>query len=72
MNEQKKTLTDHQVINLDREIRISKIGQRYEPKQADDIVRCLNQLDDNLSMILAEMRRLCDILSYLTRKQNEA
>ena len=74
IEEQKKqeiTFTDRQIMKLDEEVRKSKIGKCYAPTQPDDIVRCLNQLNDNLGLILVEMRRMCNILSYQIPKQKE-
>jgi hypothetical protein len=71
LKKQGTTLTDQEIIKLDEEIRESKIGKRYEPDPAKDVVRCLNQLNDNLGLILVEMRRMCDILSYLTTRKEE-
>ena len=72
LSEKKKAnLSDSQIIKLDAEIRESKVGKCYEPKPSDDIVRCMNQLNDNLGLILVEMRRMCDILSYQMPTQKE-
>ena len=65
------TLTDHQIIKIDEQIRESKVGKRYAATQSADIIRCLNQVNDNLGLILVEMRRMCDILSYQIPKQKE-
>ena len=70
---QATTLTDQEIIKIDEQIRESKVGKRYTSASTspDDIVRCLNQLNDNLGLILVEVRRMCDILSYQIPKQKE-
>ena len=71
MKKQGTTHTDQQIIKIDGQIRESKVGERYKSTSPDDVVRCLNQLDDNLGLILVEMRRMCDILSYQIPMQKE-
>ena len=64
-------LTDSQIIKLDEEIRKSKIGRRYEPTPPDDVVRCLNSIDNHLNMLLIEIRRMCDVLSCLSDEKEK-
>ena len=71
LKKQGTTRTDHQIMQLDEKTRESKVGKRYTPTQPDDIVRCLNQLNENISLLLVEMRRMCDILSYQIPTQKE-
>ena len=72
LKKQGTTLTDHQIIKIDEQIRESKVGKRYTSTSPDDLVRAVNELCDNICKILVEFRRLNDVLSYLSPpNQNE-
>ena len=42
-----------------------KYHLKFKQKEPDNLVRLINELNNELSMILAEFRRLNNILSYL-------
>jgi len=61
--------SDAELRRIDTQNRKSKRYKRFEPKQPDDTIRCLNELNDTLGQILVEFRRLNDTLEYQEQKK---
>ena len=59
--EQKKqatTLTDHQIMKLDEEIRESKSDMHYEPKKPDSTITAINNLTEVVGGVYSELKEL--------------
>ena len=66
------SLSDREIMQIDHQERVSKFDKRYQPKQPDNMVSCLNQIATELNLVLMELRRMNDVLDYLSPpNQNE-
>jgi len=57
-------MKDAEIMRIDRDERLAKRNLNYQKKQPDNVVSSLNQIADELNLLLIEIRRLNDILSY--------
>jgi len=57
-------MKDAEIMRIDRAERLAKRNKAYQQKETDDLIRCLNAINDNLGLLLVEVRRLCDVLEW--------
>ena len=62
----KKSYTNNQIMRMDRDERLAKRNLNYQKKQPENVVSSLNQIADELNLILIEIRRMNDLLSYIS------
>ena len=68
------TLTDHQIIKIDEQIRESKVGKRYTATSPDSTVTAINNLAEVVGGVYDELKQLNHLLSdylYTDRKYEE-
>jgi hypothetical protein len=68
------TLTDHQTIKLDEQIRESKSGKRYKSTSPTCTVTAINNLAEVVGGVYDELKQLNHLLSdylYTDRKYEE-
>ena len=69
-NNQRRGFSDSEVLKIDKMERLSKLNKKYQPTAPDNLVGAVNSLNDNLNLILYELRRLNDIISYFSPPSN--
>ena len=71
MKKRDTTLTDHQIVKIDEQVRESKVGRRYEAKTPDSTVTAINNLAEMVGGVYDELKHLNHLLSdylYTDRK----